>query len=79
MLPAAPWRPGDLVHDETDIAGPCAALSFGHNDPGYDLIAQKLASRNCTTVAHIREWHTSEFISAVRPLQPELKKCPRAH
>ena len=76
-MAAAPWRPGDLVLDETELAHVCVCMSFGQGDPGYDEIAQKLASRGCNTVDNLREWSNSEFVSVVRPLQ--LKKHPRAY
>ena len=76
-MAAAPWRPVDLLLDETELAGLCSCLFFGQGDPGYDEIAQKLASRGCKTVSNLREWSTSEFISVVRPLQ--LKKHPKAY
>ena len=71
------WRPGDLVLDDTVLAGPCSALTFGQGDPGFDLIAQKLASRNCTMVGQLRDWGAQEFISVIRPLK--LKKHPKAY
>ena len=71
------WRPGDLVLDDTEIAGPCSAITFGQGDPGFDLIAQKLASRNCTMVGQLRDWGAQEFISVIRPLK--LKKHPKAY
>ena len=71
------WRPGDLVLDDTVLAGPCSALTFGQGDPGFDLIAQKLASRNCTMVGQLRDWGAQEFISVIRGLK--LKKHPQAY
>lgn len=73
------WQPGEPVVDDTSIADVITTVGFGRADAAdWAAIKDKLVSRGCTTVAHLRDaWAPGELLSLIRHLKPKLH--PRAY
>ena len=69
------WTPGQPITPEVPLAPLLACIGIGQQDAAsYKAICEKLAVRNCVSVANLLELELSELTSMIRPL--ELQKNP---
>ena len=69
------WTPGQPITPEVPLAPLLACIGIGQQDAAsYNAICEKLAMRNCVSVANLLELELSELTSMIRPL--ELQKNP---